>query len=90
MIPAIQLPRLESRHSRTLGLDAATAERIIQENHAIATIKFPDLKALKSFMDSKENKEQLAPDGPRYTSEIKQRVSVGVEWLGIESGESMV
>jgi hypothetical protein len=41
-------------------------------------------------MESPENKEQLAPDGPRYTSEMKQRVSIGTEWLGIEGGESML
>jgi hypothetical protein len=41
-------------------------------------------------MDSDENKTILAPDGPRYTSEVKQRLSVGVEVLNLENGESLV
>jgi hypothetical protein len=41
-------------------------------------------------MQSPENKNELAPDGPRYTNEIKQRLSVGVEVLNIEGGASLV
>jgi hypothetical protein len=73
-----------------LGLDEKTADQIIQDHGAIATIKFPDLEALKRFMESKENREQLAPDGPRYTSEVRQKLGVGTEWLAIEGGESLL
>lgn len=46
--------------------------------------------SLKAFMESAENREQLAPDGPRYTSEVKQRLSIGVEVLNIEGGKSFI
>jgi hypothetical protein len=83
-------PASKAASIEALGLDEETGKAIIQEHDAIATIKFPNLAALKAFMESPENKEQLAPDGPRYTSEVKQRVSIGTEWLGIEGGESIL
>lgn len=83
-------PALRAASIAALGLDEETVDRIIQDHDAIATIKFPDMAALKAFMESKENREQLAPDGPRYTSEVRQRLSVGTEWLGIEGGESLL
>ena len=83
-------PASKAASIAALGLDEETGKWIIQEHDAIATIKFPDLAALKAFMESPENKEQLAPDGPTYTSETKQRLSIGTECLGIEGGKSLV
>jgi hypothetical protein len=85
-IPAFNPPASKAASIAALGPDEETGKVTIQGHDAIATIKFPSLEALKAFMESPENKEQLAPDGPRYTSEVKQRVSIGTEWLGIEGG----
>ena len=83
-------PASKAASIAALGLDEETGKWIIQEHDAIATIKFPDLAAFKAFVESPENKEQLAPDGPRYTSEAKQRLSIGTEYLCIEAGNTLV
>ncbi|MCJ1408821.1 hypothetical protein MMC19_002898 [Ptychographa xylographoides] len=83
-------PSAKTASIAALSLDDSTASRIVLEHDAIATIKFPSVDHLKRFMESPENKECLAPEGPRYTNELKQRLSIGTEWLAIEGGVSLL
>lgn len=61
----------------TLGLAGAAANDIVAKYDAVATIYFSDTNAMKQFLESKENREDLMPDSEDLAEKVL--ISVGIE-----------